>query len=42
MGLIFFLVLLLIPIGLSLMIAAIIGFNTSVAESLSIWYWINP
>ena len=42
MGLIFFLVLLLIPIGLSLMIAAIIGFSTSVAETLSIWYWINP
>lgn len=42
MGLIFFLVLLLIPIGLSLMIAAIIGFNTSIAETLSIWYWINP
>mmetsp|Transcript_4750 Transcript_4750/g.5791 ORF Transcript_4750/g.5791 Transcript_4750/m.5791 type:complete len:214 (-) Transcript_4750:197-838(-) len=42
MGLIFFLVLLLIPIAISLAFAAIFGFDSSISSALSVWYWVNP
>lgn len=41
-ALIFFLGLLLIPISLSMIFAAIFGFSSSLSSALSIWYFINP
>jgi len=41
-ALIFFLVLLLIPIALSMIFAAIFGFSDSVGAALGFWYWIDP
>ena len=42
LALIFFLGLLLIPIALSCIFAAMFGFDNSIAKAISIWYWINP
>ena len=41
-ALIFVLGLLFLPIALSLIAAAIFGFDNSVGNAITVWYWVNP
>ena len=42
MALIFVLGLIFAPIAISLILAAIFGFDSSLSSTISIWYWVNP